>query len=197
MTTNGPSGALLEDGPEAEMADAEMFADLFRDAVLTHFDGVVRPVHRVAVGRLLRGGAALTLLVALDAVREMAARGESRDVCRKAFIHALSDVDPPRISESLSADELAAEEAAAAAHAGEVGPDAFLLERMAVDREALAVDAAGIDEVVARQARTDTSSLRTLALRHGVHHARRDVARRPPYVPESAMADLGRKVTGT
>jgi hypothetical protein len=157
---------------------------------------VVRPIHRVAVGRLLRGGAALTLLAALDAVREMAARGESRDVGRKAFIHALSDSEPPRISESLSAEELAAEEAAAEAHAGEVGPAAFLLERMAVDREALTVDAAGIDEVVARQARTDASSLRMLAIRHAVHHARRDVAGRPPFVPESATADPEREADG-
>lgn len=67
--------------PEAELAAAEMFADLLREALLTHYSAPVRPVHRVVVGRLLRGGGAVALVAALDAVREVAGRGPHR--CRR------------------------------------------------------------------------------------------------------------------
>lgn len=59
-----------------------------------------------------------------------------------------------------------------AARIEEIGADAYLLERMAADRGAFASDAGDVDPVEARQARANAAELRTLALRHAVHHAR-------------------------
>lgn len=171
--------------PEVELATAEMFADLIRDALLTHYDGIVRPVHRVAVGRLLRGGSAVALLAALDAAREMAAHGESRTVVRNAFILALTQRDRPPVQCSGVA-ELAARQTAA--NAQEVGPDAFLLYRLAHERAAFAMDAAGIDLVEEAQARLDASSLQALAGRHAVHYGRRDTTKREPWVDDGETA---------
>jgi hypothetical protein len=173
----------VSNSAEEEMAEAEMFADLIRDALLTHFDGTVRPVHRVAVGRLLRGGSAVALLAALDAAREMAAHGESRRAVRNAFILALTEREAPQV-EVTSAEDLAERQTAAEAQEREVGPDAFLLYRMADERAALARDAAGIDLAEEAQASVDASSLRTLAVRHAVHHARRGTSGRAPWVEE-------------
>lgn len=147
-----------------------MFADLLREALLTHYSGPVRPVHRVVIGRLLRGGGGLALVAALDAVREVAGRGESRKVAQEAFVWALTRSEaaplPPHAASTADANEHTPEQ---------IGPDAYLLGRMAADREAYALDAADIDPAEARQARSDAADLRTLALRHAVHHARRDV----------------------
>jgi hypothetical protein len=170
-----------EDRRATESADVEMFADLIRDALLTHFDGLVRPVHRVAVGRLLRGGSAVALVAALDAAREMAAHGESGTAVRNAFILALTEREAPPV-QGASEDELTARRAAAAAQEQEVGPDAFLLYRMADERAALGTDAAGIDLAEEAQASLDASSLRALAVRHALHYARRDTAGRAPWV---------------
>lgn len=169
---------------EEELAEAEMFADLIRDALLTHFDGVVRPVHRVAVGRLLRGGSAMALLAAMDAAREMAAQGESRRAVRNAFIFALTEREAPPV-QGASAQDVASRKAEADAKAQEVGPDAFLLYRMAEERDALASDAAGVDLAEEAQGRVDASGLRALAIRHAVHHGRRDTAGRAPWVEEA------------
>jgi hypothetical protein len=187
--------ALLDDEPEAERAEAEMFADMVKSALLTHFDGIVRPMHRVAVGRLLRGGSALALVAALDAAREMAAHRESRTVVRNAFILALTEREAPPVPPAASAEELAQLQAAAEAHAKAVGPDAYLLERMADERAAFADDAAGIDPAEERQAREDASRLRNLARRHAVHYIGRDVAPRPPFVEETG-ADPERAAAG-
>lgn len=171
---DGESGMrdVVTQEPEAELATAEMFADLLREALLTHYSGPVRPVHRVVIGRLLRGGSGLALVAALDAVREVAGRGESRKVAQEAFVWALTRGKAEPSPEPAPTD---------AARVQEIGPHAHLLERMAADREAYASDAAAVDPVEARQARADAAELRTLALRHAVHHARRDVASRPPY----------------
>ena len=181
----------VQERSEAELADAEMFADLIRDALLTHFDGTVRPVHRVAVGRLLRGGSAVALLAALDAAREMAAQGESRTVVRNAFVLALTERDAPPVH-PISGEELAARQTAAEAQEREVGSDAFLLYRMADERAALAGDAAGIDLAEEAQASVDASSLRALAVRHAIHFARRDKSGRAPWVEDGGAADSER-----
>lgn len=164
--------------PEAELAAAEMFADLLREALLTHYSGPVRPVHRVVIGRLLRGGGGVALVAALDAVREVAGRGESRKVAQEAFVWALtrSEAAPSPPNAASTGDAATGEE-----RADQIGPDAYLLERIAADREAYALDAADIDPAEARQARSDAAEPRALALRHAVHYARRDVASRQPY----------------
>lgn len=180
----------MEAPPEAELATAEMFADMIRDALLTHFDGIVRPVHRVAVGRLLRGGSAIALLAALDAAREIAARGESRTAVRNAFILALTEREAPPVK-GASEEELTArfaEAAEADAQEQQYGPDAFLLYRMADERAALGTDAAGIDLAEEAQASLDAFSLRTLAIRHAVHYARLDMPGRVPWEPEGGTA---------
>ena len=58
------------------------------------------------------------------------------------------------------------------AHVERVGADAYLLERMAAEREAYADDATGIAPDEAAQALADARELRILALRHAVQHAR-------------------------
>lgn len=98
-------------------------------------------------------------------------------------------------------------------------PNAFLLERMAVDCDALAVDAVGIDAEVAQQARKDTSSLRDAgtparsasrapgrvrapAVRSGWRYGRsgaggeRSVIRTLPPVPVAVAAGLASARTG-
>lgn len=176
-----------EHPPEAELTDAEMFADLLRDALLTHFDGTARPVHRVVVGRLLRGGSAGAILEALDGAREIAVRGESRTAVRNAFILALTDREAPPV-QGASADEIEVRQAEAEARATEVGEEAFLLYRMADERAALATDAAGIDSDEATRARVGASTLRALAIRHAIHFSRRDTSGRAPWVGEAAPA---------
>jgi hypothetical protein len=174
----------VEAPPEAELATAEMFVDMIRDALLTHFDGIVRPVHRVSVGRLLRGGSAVALLASLDAARELAARGESRTAVRNAFILTLTEREAPA-GKGVAEEELTArfaEAAEAEAQEQQFGPDAYLLYRMADEREALATDAAGIDLAEEAQASLDAFHLRTLAIRHAVHYARRDIPGRVPWV---------------
>lgn len=178
--------------PEEELAEAQMFADLIREALLTHFDGIVRPVHRVAVGRLLRGGSVVALLAALDAARELAARGESRRAVRNAFILALTERGAPRV-QAASADEQATRQTTAEALAQEVGGDAFLLYRLAEERDALAGDAAGIDLAEEAQGRLDASSLRALAARHALHHARRDTTGRAPWVENAGKPGSERR----
>jgi hypothetical protein len=172
----------VEAPPEAELATAEMFADMIRDALLTHFDGILRPVHRVAVGRLLRGGSAVALLAALDAAREMAAHGESRTAVRNAFILALTEREAPPVQRA-SQEEVTARQAEAEAQEQQFGPDAFLLSRIADEREALATDAAGIDLAEEAQASLDAAKLRALAVRHAVHYAR-PTAGQAPWVAE-------------
>jgi hypothetical protein len=49
----------------------------------------------------------------------------------------------------------------------------------------IAVRREGIDPEEAVQASADAAGLCTLALRHGIHHARRDVMPRPPYAAGS------------
>jgi hypothetical protein len=167
--------------PEAELATAEMFADMIRDALLTHFDGIVRPVHRVAVGRLLRGGSAVALLAALDAAREMAAHGESRTAVRHAFILALTEREAPPVH-GASEEELLARQAEVEDRDRQFGPDASLLYRIADEREALATDAAGIDLAEETLASLDAFKLRTLAIRHAVHFARFDPPGQAPWL---------------
>lgn len=181
----GAGSVSLLNSTEEELAEAEMLVDLIRDALLTHFDGIVRPVHRVAVGRLLRGGSGLALLAALDAAREMAAHGESRRAVRNAFILALTEREPPQ---GVSEEARAARLQAADAQAQEVGPDAFLLYRLADERDALAKDAAGIDLEEEAQARADAFGLRALAVRHAMHNARPDGTGRTPWVEEAGTA---------
>jgi hypothetical protein len=161
-----PMGNAVMHHAEAELAEAEMFADLLREALLTHYSGTVRPVHRVVVGRLLRDGAGLALVAALDAVREVAGRGESRTVAQEAFIWALTrDVAQARPASSAPPVE-------AAGRVQEIGEDAYLLERLATEREAYALEAAEMVPVEARRAREEAADLRTLAMRHAVQHAR-------------------------
>ena len=192
VAAEGRGGASEQRAPdEAELATVEMFADLVRDALLTHYDGKVRPVHRVAVGRLLRGGSAVALLAAVDAARKMAAYGESHTAVRHAFILALAEREVAPGHRETAAD-LAAREAEAAEQKQEVGPDAFLLYRMADDRAALATEAAGIDLAAEAEASADASSLRALAVRHAVHYARRDVSGKEPWVERGATVESQR-----
>ncbi|HEU0298781.1 MAG TPA: hypothetical protein VFR37_04985 [Longimicrobium sp.] len=170
------------DVPASKLAEGEMFADVVRDALLTRYPGAVRPVHRVVLARLLREGAA-ALLAGIDAVREVAGRGESREAALEAFVWASMRGEPCGASH---ADDPAALEALQREHVQRVGEDAYLLERMAADRQAFADDASGIDPVEAVQAAADAEGLRALALRHAVHYARRDVLLRPPF----ARSDL-------
>jgi sarcosine oxidase gamma subunit len=149
----------------------------------------------VAVGRLLRGGSAVALIAALDAVREIAARGESRTAVRHAFILALTEREAQPVR-GASAEDVDTRQAEAEALLKEVGPDAFLLYRLSDEREALAADAAGIDLAEEAQARVDVSSLRGLAVRHAIHHARRDTAGRAPWVEEPATAETERGGSG-
>lgn len=76
-------------------------------------------------------------------------------------------------------------------HEARIGPDACLLERMTADRVAFAHDALGIDPVEAVRARADAEGLRTLALRHAAHYARRDVLPRPPFVTSGSQRQVG------
>ncbi len=159
------------DGPASKLAESEMFADVVRDAILTRFTGAVRPVHRVVLARLLRDGCA-ALLAGIDAVRGVAGRGESRDAALEAFVWASMRGEPaPVAPDALQADPTEVE-AIQRAHAERVGADAYLLERMAAERQAYAEDATGIDPDEAAQAIADARELRTLAIRHAVQHAR-------------------------
>lgn len=171
----------VEEQETAELATREMLADVVRDALLTRYPGPVRPVHRVLLARLLREDGAAAILAGIDAVREVAARGESREIAVEAFAWALMREKAAPLSPSGADDDPAATEEIRLAHVERVGEDAYLLERMAADRQAYAEDAKGIDPMEAVQATADAAGLRTLALRHGVHHARRDVMPRPPY----------------
>jgi hypothetical protein len=108
----------------------------------------------VVVGRLLCGGGAVALVAALDAVREVAGRGESRKVAQEAFVWALTRSEAPPRPDAGDTDS-------GHARAEQIGPDAYLLERMAADREAYALDAADVDPTEARQARSDAADLRT------------------------------------
>ena len=165
---------------EAELAAREMLADVVRDALTTRYPGAVRPVHRVVLARLLRDDGAAAILAGIDAVREVAARGESREIAIEAFAWALARGKAAPLPPGGAPDDPVATEEIRRAHVERVGEDAYLLERMAADRQAYAEDATGIDPAEAVQATTDAAGLRTLALRHGVHHARRDVMTRPP-----------------
>jgi hypothetical protein len=175
----------VEEQEVAELATREMLSDVVRDALLTRYPGPVRPVHRVVLARLLREDGAAAILAGIDAVREVAARGESREVAVEAFAWALMRGKAAPLAPGGAADDLAATEELRRAHVERVGEDAYLLERMAADRQAYAEDATGIDPVEAVQATADAAGLRTLALRHGVHHARRDVMPRSPYVADT------------
>lgn len=173
---------------ESELATREMLSDVVRDALLTRYPGPVRPVHRVVLARLLREDGAAAILAGIDAVREVAARGESREIALEAFAWALMRGKAAPLVPGGAADDLAAltaTEELRRAHVERVGEDAYLLERMAADRQSYAEDATGIDPEEAVQASADAACLRALALRHGVHHARRDVRPRPPYVAGS------------
>jgi hypothetical protein len=171
---------------EAELAAREMLADVVRDALITRYPGAVRPVHRVVLARLLRDDGAAAILAGIDAVREVAARGESREIAIEAFAWALARGNAAPLSPGgAQPDDPAATEEIRRAHVERVGEDAYLLERMAADRQAYAEDATGIDPAEAGQATADAAGLRTLALRHGVHYARRDVLTRPPYAAGS------------
>lgn len=177
------SGPLL--CPDSEFAEREMLADVIRDALLTRYAGTVRPVHRIVLARLLREDGAAAILAGIDAVREVAARGESREIVLESFVWALTRESPAPLPPSGPLGDLAAMEEIQREHVRRVGEDAYLLERMAADRQAYAEDATGIDPAEAVQATADAASLRTLALRHGVHHARRDAMTRPPYAAGS------------
>jgi hypothetical protein len=165
----------------AEEAEREMLADVVRDALLTRYPGPVRPVHRVILARLLREDGASAILAGIDAVREVAARGESREIALESFVWALMREKPAPLSPGGAWDDPAAVEAIRTEHVQRVGADAYLLERMAADRLGYAEDATGIDPTEAVQAATDAEGLRALAIRHAVHHARRDVLPRPPF----------------
>jgi hypothetical protein len=165
----------------ADLAEREMLADVVRNALLTHYPGVVRPVHRVVLACLLREDGAAAILSGIDAVREVAARGESRAVAVESFVWALTRETPAALPPGDAADDPAATEEIQRAHVQRVGEDAYLLERMAADRQAYAEDAARIDPVEAVQATADAEGLRTLALRHAVHYARRAEMPRPPF----------------
>lgn len=170
---------------EADLAAREMLADVVRDALITRYPGAARPVHRVVLSRLLRDDGAAAILSGIDAVREVAARGESREIAIEAFTWALARGKAAPLSPGGAPDDPAATEEIRRAHVERVGEDAYLLERMAADRQAYAEDATGIDPAEAVQATADAAGLRTLALRHGVHHARRNVMTRPPYAAGS------------
>jgi hypothetical protein len=176
----------LTEGPrttEAELAEREMLADVVRDSILTCFRGVVRPVHRVVLARLLRDDAAAVLVAGIDAVREVAARGETRDVALEAFVWALTRGEPAPLPPGAGAPEDPAHtEALQREHVRRTGEDAYLLERMSAERYAYAEDATGIDPAEAVQAAAEAEALRALALRHAVHYARRDVRAREPFV---------------
>lgn len=175
----------IEEQETAELATREMLADLVRDALLTRYPRPVRPVHRVLLARLLREHGAAAILAGIDAVREVAARGESRQIALEAFAWALMRGKAAPLASGGAAVDPAGTEGLRRTHVERVGEDAYLLERMAADRVAYAEDATGIDSVEAVQATADAAGLRTLALRHGVHHARRDVMPRPPYATGS------------
>jgi hypothetical protein len=170
-----------EEQEGAALAEREMLADVLRDALLTSYPGVVRPVHRIVVARLLREDGAAAILAGIDAVREVAARGESREIAVESFVWAVTRGNPAPLPPGGAHDDAAATEAIQRGHVQRVGEDAYLLERMAAERLAYAVDATGIDPVEAVQASADAEALRALALRHGVHYARRDVLPRPPF----------------
>jgi hypothetical protein len=174
-----------EEEQEAELAAREMLGDIVRDASITRYPGAVRPVHRVVLARLLRDDGAAAILAGIDAVREVAARGESREIAIEAFAWALTRGKAAPLSPGGAPDDPAATEGIRRAHVERVGEDAYLLERMAADRQAYADDAAGVDPAEAVQATADAADLRTLALRHGVHYARRDVMTRPSYAAGS------------
>ena len=159
------------DVPASKLADGEMFADVVRDALLTRFAGAVRPVHRVVLALLLREGAA-ALLAGIDAVREVAARGESREAALEAFVWAPMRGEHGPVAPGAPYADPAETEAIQRAHVEQVGADAYLLERMAAERQAYAEDATGIDPDEAAQAIADARELRTLAIRHAVQHAR-------------------------
>jgi hypothetical protein len=157
--------------PASKLAEGEMFADVVRDALLTRFAGAVRPVHRVVLALLLREGAA-ALLAGIDAVREVAARGESREAALEAFVWASMRGEPGPVAPGAPYADTAETEAMQRAHVERVGADAYLLERIAAEREAYGEDARGIDPDEAAQAVADARELRTLAIRHAVQHAR-------------------------
>jgi hypothetical protein len=159
------------EGPASKLAEGEMFADVVRDALLTRFPGAVRPVHRVVLARLLREGAA-ALLAGIDAVREVAARGESREAALEAFVWASMRGEPGPVAPGALAADPAEAEPMRRAHVERVGADAYVLERLAAEREAYAEDARGIDPDEAAQAVADGQVLRALAIRHAVQHAR-------------------------
>jgi hypothetical protein len=158
-----------------------MLADVVRDAILTRFRGVVRPVHRVVLARLLREDAAAVLLAGIDAVREVAARGEARDVALEAFAWAVARGEPTPLPPGAGAvpGDSATTDALRREHVRRTGEDAYLLERISAERQAYAEDATGIDPVEAVQAAADAEALRALALRHAVHHSSRDTLPSP------------------
>lgn len=169
------------DGPASKLAEGELFADVVRDALLTRYPGAVRPVHRVVLARVLREGSA-ALLAGIDAVRGVAARGESRDAALEAFVWASMRGEPGPVAPDALQTDPAEAEAMQRAHVERVGADAYLLERIAADRQAYAEDASAIDPDEAAQALADAQELRMLALRHAVQYARANglpPARRP------------------
>lgn len=174
-----------EEQESAASAEREMLADVLRDALLTAYPGVVRPVHRIVLARLLREDGAAAILAGIDAVREVAARGESREIAFESFVWAVTRGNPAPLPPGGAYDDAAATEAIEREHVQRVGEDAYLLERMAADRQAYAEDATGIDPEEAVQASADAAGLGALALRHGINHARRDVMPRKPYAAGS------------
>lgn len=162
---------------------------MVRDALLTHYPGVVRPVHRVVLARLLREDAAAAILAGIEAVRQVASRGEAREIAVESFVWAVMRGPPAPLPPGGEGYDPSATEEIERGHVQRVGQDAYLLERMATDRQACAEDATGINPVEAVQAAADAEGLRALALRHAVHYARRDVLPRPPITePESSKA---------
>ena len=114
--------------------------------------------------------------------REVAARGESHEAALEAFVWASMRGEPVPVAPGASHADPAAKESIEREHVQRVGDDAYLLERMAADRQGYAEDATGIDPVEAVQGAADAEGLRMLALRHAVHYARCDVMPRSPFV---------------
>lgn len=148
-----------EEQESTALAEREMLADVVRDALMTCYLGIVRPVHRVVVARLLREDGAAAILAGIDAVREVAARGESRDVAVESFVWAVTRGKPAPLPPGGSYADAAATEAIQREYVQRVGEDAYLLERMAAERQAYAEDATGIDPEEAVQASADAAGL--------------------------------------
>jgi hypothetical protein len=165
--------------------EAAMFAEVFREVLLlvSFARDSERRRHHVVATRMAFGAAG-TILAGLDAVRASAARGEPRVCTLAEFVRVLSRAT----REHEQAQQEQAGDGVESRLANSIGPDASLLECIALEFVARATEAAGIDANEAARCQNVADALRRLATRHEAWF--RD-AEHPAESREAAITELG------